>query len=247
MDEVGHIGFDVYFSKLPDPRISRKKLYPLIEILFVVLCGSICGAESWRDFVLFGESKIDLLKEYYPFSKGTLNDDVRLFLESEFKKNSTSSIDDTSTELDKGHGRLEMRHCIVSSQIDWLSQKSDWAGLKTIAMIEETCDIKGKISTERRFFISNLPPNASLIAQAVRAHWMVENNLHWTLDVVFNEDLSRVRKNHAGENMAIVRHIVINMLNKAKGAFKGVGLKALRKKAGWDNMTLLFILKQGLA
>ena len=70
MHEVGHIGFDVYFSKLPDPRISRKKLYPLIEILFVVLCGSICGAESWRNFVLFGESKIDLLKEYYPFSSG---------------------------------------------------------------------------------------------------------------------------------------------------------------------------------
>ena len=76
--------------------------------------------------------------------------------------------------------------------------------------------------------------------------WMVENNLHWTLDVVFNEDQSRVRKDHAGENMAIVRHIVINMLNKAKGAFKGVALKALRKKAGWDNDTLSFILKQGL-
>ncbi len=71
---------------------------------------------------------------------------------------------------------------------------------------------------------------------------MVENNLHWTLDVVFNEDQSRVRKNHAGENMAIVRHIVINMLT-----FKGVGLKALRKKAGWDNETLSFILKQGLS
>ena len=155
-------------------------------------------------------------------------------------------IEDTCTDLDKGHGRLEMRHCIVSSQIDWLSQKSDWAGLKTIAMIEEKCNIKEKISSERRFFISNLPPNASLIAQSFRAHWMIENNLHWTLDVVFNEDLSRVRKDHAGENMAIVRHIVINMLNKAKGAFKGVGLKALRKKAGWDNETLSVILKQGL-
>ncbi len=378
MHEVGDIGFDVYFSKLPDPRISRKKLYPLIEILFVVLCGSICGAESWRDFVLFGESKIDFLKEYYPFSngiackdtfarvfavldplafkscfvswvkslqsalqdviaidgktlcnsadlqnnrpaihmvsafatgarlvlaqqkaaeksneitaiplllkllslkdniitidamgtqkviakqihdeggfyvlalkgnQGTLNDDVRLFLESEFKKNSSSSIEDKCTDLDKGHGRIEMRTCIASSQIDWLSQKSDWAGLKTIAMIEETCNIKEKISTERRFFISNLPPNAKQIAQAVRAHWMIENNLHWTLDVVFNEDQSRVRKDHAGENMAIVRHIVINMLNKAKGVFKGVGLKALRKKAGWDNVTLSFIIKQGL-
>ncbi|MFY7698370.1 MAG: transposase family protein, partial [Legionella sp.] len=66
MDEIGQIGLDVYFSKLPDPRISRRKLYPLIEILFVVLCGSICGAESWGDFVLFGESKIDLLKKHDP-------------------------------------------------------------------------------------------------------------------------------------------------------------------------------------
>ena len=108
-------------------------------------------------------------------NQGTLNDDVRLFLESEFKRNSSSSIEDTCTDLDKGHGRIEMRTCIASSQIDWLSQKSDWAGLKTIAMIEETCNIKGKISTECRFFISNLPPNAKQIAQAVRAHWMIES------------------------------------------------------------------------
>src|SRR3990167_10270321 len=114
-------------------------------------------------------------------------------------------------------------------------------------MLEETQEKNGILSTERRFFISSLPANAKQISSAVRAHWLIENSLHWTLDVVFNEDESRVRKDHAGENMAIVRHIVINMLNKAKGAFKGVGLKALRKKAGWDNMTLLFILKQGLA
>ena len=173
-------------------------------------------------------------------NQGALNDDVRLFLESEFKKSASSSIEDTYADFDKGH--VEMRNCIVSSQIDWLSQKSDWAGLKTIAMIEETCNTKGKVSAERRFFISNWPPNARQVAQAVRADWMVENNLHWTLDVVFNEDQSRVRKNHAGENMAIVRHMVINMLT-----FKGVGLKALRKKAGWDNETLSFILKQGLS
>ena len=67
MHEVRHIGFDVYFSKLPDPRISRKKLYPLIEILFVVLCGRICGAESWRDFVLFGSSSSRLKGRMSPY------------------------------------------------------------------------------------------------------------------------------------------------------------------------------------
>ncbi len=76
---------------------------------------------------------------------------------------------------------------------------------------------------------------------SVRAHWLIENGLHWTLDVVFNEDNSRVRKDNAGENMAIIRHITLNMLNNAKKSFKNVALKALRKKAGWGNETLAFI------
>jgi len=114
----------------------------------------------------------------------------------------------------------------------------------TTAMIEETRKVGEKTSTERRFFISSLPSDAKQIALAVRAHWLIENALHWTLDVVFNEDNSRVRKDSAGENMAIVRHITLNMLNNSKKSFKNVGLKALRKKAGWGNETLEFILKQ---
>lgn len=74
-----------------------------------------------------------------------------------------------------------MRKCVVSNQIDWLIQKEQWAGLKTIAMIEETQEIKGKKSTEHRFFISSLPADAKQIGKAVRAHWLVENGLHWTL------------------------------------------------------------------
>ena len=63
-------GFQRYFGEMTDPRIERSKLYPLEEILFVVLCGSICGAESWRDFVSFGEEKLDFLREYFPFKSG---------------------------------------------------------------------------------------------------------------------------------------------------------------------------------
>lgn len=76
MQQLECNGFDIHFSELSDPRISRTKLYPLIEILFVVLCGSICGAESWRDFVLFGKEKIDLLREYYPFENGIASKDT---------------------------------------------------------------------------------------------------------------------------------------------------------------------------
>lgn len=111
-------------------------------------------------------------------------------------------------------------------------------------MIEETREIKDKKSIERRFFISSLPPDAAKIATAVRSHWKIENILHWTLDVVFNEDNSRIRKDNAGENMAMIRHITLNMLNHAKAHYKNTGIKALRKKACWGNNNLKFILEQ---
>jgi predicted transposase YbfD/YdcC len=176
-------------------------------------------------------------------NQGTLNDDVRMFLESEVAKPVSMGISDTYSESDAGHGRVESRRCVVSSQIDWLEQKTAWSGLTSLAMIEETREFKGRISVERRFFISSLPANARQIAQAVRAHWAIENTLHWTLDVVFNEDRSTVRKDHAPQNMAIVRHVVLNILNTAKKQFKGIGVKTLRKKAAWGNENLRLILK----
>lgn len=177
-------------------------------------------------------------------NQGTLSEDVKLFLETEITKKSGSAIEDQYEEVDKGHGRIETRRCVVTSQIDWLEQKPQWLGLKTIAMIEEKREIKDKTSTERRFFISSLPADAKQIASSVRAHWLVENALHWTLDVVFNEDGSRIRKKNAGQNMALIRHIVFNMLGNAKKCFKDVGLKALRKKAAWGDSTLDLILRQ---
>lgn len=375
-------GFQTHFGNLTDPRVARSKLYRLDEILFIVFCGSICSAESWRDFVLFGKEKLPFLREFFPYAagipskntfarvlaaldpeafracfiawvaslqaqsrsqstpeanpvlaidgktlrnssdnkaglspihmvsafatdtrlilaqhkvdaksneitaipallkllditgdtitidamgcqreiaeqiiaqgghyvlalkgnQGTLNEDVRLFLETEDAKTGTSRITDRHTHVDCDHGRIETRRCVVSDQLDWLGQKSAWRGLTSIAMLEETRDINGKISVERRFFISSLPANAAHIAHAIRSHWAIENTVHWTLDVVLNEDHSRIRKDHAPLNMAIVRHIVLNVLNTAKQHFKGVSLKALRKKAGWGNDTLRSIL-----
>ena len=177
-------------------------------------------------------------------NQGSLNDSVRLYLEAEAAKKTGSVIEDIYEDVDKGHGRLETRKCIVTSAVDWLDQKPEWPGLKTIAMIEETREIKGKTSIERRFFISSLPANAEQIASTVRAHWLIENALHWTLDVVFNEDYSRVRNKNAGQNMAIVRHITYNMLENGKKHYKNIGIKKLRKKAGWGNSALDLILRQ---
>lgn len=375
-DTVALTGFSSHFNQLTDPRIDRKKLYPLQEILLVVLCGAVCGAESWRDFVQFGEEKLTFLRQHFPYehgipckntfarllaaldpvafracfiawvkslqadidgviaidgktlcnsiadvegataihmvsafaaqtrlvlaqqkvaaksneitaipllldlldvsgkivtldamgcqksiakkirekgadyvlalkgNQGNLNDDVRLFLETEFDKASSVAITDRDDTADKGHGRIERRVCAVSPRVEWLTQASEWTDLTTLAMIEETREVGGKTSVERRFFISSLPADAKQIAAAVRTHWSIENTLHWTLDVTFNEDRSRVRKDNAGENMAIVRHIAFNMLNNAKKHFKSVGLKGLRKKAGWGNGTLELIIRQ---
>ena len=166
------------------------------------------------------------------------------FWKPKASKSAPSAIDDLFVETDKNHGRIETRKCVVSSQIDWLQQKSAWRELRTIAMIEEIREIGNKITTERRFFISSLPADTKQIAQAVRAHWAIENTLHWTLDVVFNEDKSRVRKDHAPQNMAIIRHVTLNVLNQAKKHFKNISIKGLRKKAGWGCATLRTILAQ---
>ena len=153
MSAIDSSGFDTYFSALPDPRISRKKLYPLTEILFVVLCGSVCGAESWRDFVLFGKEKIDFLREYYPFANGIASKDTfaRVFavLDPEaFKSCFVGWVKSLQSALQD----------VIAIDIDWLSQKSEWAGLNTIAMIEETCDIKGLYSPNVRSVKSSVQP-----------------------------------------------------------------------------------------
>ena len=337
--------FLYHFDALEDPRIDRKKLYPLPEILLVVLCGSICGARSWRDFVTFGEEKVDYLRRFLPFEneipskntfarvlsslnptlfkqcliawiqscqlalreviaidgkslrksfdkateqsaipmvsafatsskivlgqekvyeqsnemtaipklldllaiegsivsidamgtqkkiakkirgkkadyvlslKGnhsTLHDDIRLFLSAEIEKlhqAKSHKIVDQYEDHDKGHGRIEHRLCYVTDHLDWLEHRSDWCDLKTVAMVESRVTVGDTTTTEQRYFISSLPANAQELAQAIRSHWAIENSLHWVLDVTMGEDLSRVRKAHAPENMAMIRHIVLN-------------------------------------
>ena len=192
--------------------------------------------------------KIIKQKGDYVFSlkgnQSTLHDDVRLFLDTELAKNTLPSHINYYEEADKGHGRLELRKYWVTGNIEWLDNRALWSGLGSIGVVESHREIDGKTSIERRYFIGSIKPDASHFAKVVRNHWGVENQLHWTLDMVFNEDQSRVREENAAENMAIVRHCVMNMLQKAKGAFKGLSLKGLRKKAAWGESTLKAILLQ---
>lgn len=122
----------------------------------------------------------------------------------------------TSSHEDKpdtpGHGRTEIRRCWAFEAIDLLYQSKDWKDVASFAVVERVRTVGEHTSTERAYYISSLPPDAARIARAVRSHWEVENRLHWCLDVQFNDDQSRVRSGYAAHNLAIVRHIVMNLL-----------------------------------
>lgn len=168
-------------------------------------------------------------------NQGNLNDDVRLLFEKKPKK----TLFLTDEEVDKGHGRLETRRCTVTEEVNWLKeQHPQWKGLRSVIEIESQRDIKGQISTEKRYYISSLSADTKSILKTVRQHWGVENQLHWVLDMAFGDDQSRIRKGNAPSNMAIVKKTVLNLLNIVKKSMPRVSIKRMRKMAGWDNAFL---------
>lgn len=140
------------------------------------------------------------------------------------------------TEHDKGHGRIETRVCRVSDDVAWLSDMGqNWAGIQRLVMIESTRQIGDKISTEHRYYISSKPVKAVEMGRLIRAHWGIENQLHWVLDVSWGEDASLIRDKAAARNMATVRKITLNLARIAQRNHpKRVSLKNIRNLAAWD-------------
>jgi predicted transposase YbfD/YdcC len=359
-----------HFAALKDPRQLVKVLYPLPEILLLVLCATIVGADDFVEIKQWGETHMDFLRRFLPYRDGipshdALNDlmnalSPKLFSEcfitwvsglrdsdpdivavdgktsrrthakskgrqplhmvsawasrqrlvlgqeaTDVKSNEITAIplllerlelkgalvtidamgcqtkiaaaildrdadyllavkdnqpalhddikryfDDAPAEeletfqtVDGDHGRIEVRRHVVSHKVDWLAGDCRFPGIKTIAMVENRVERNGEISCERRYYICSALLLATLFANAVRCHWHIENRLHWVLDVIFREDLSRLRTGHGPHNMATVRHMAINLLRSAR---PGKSLKVRRKLAGWDPDYLYAIL-QGTA
>jgi predicted transposase YbfD/YdcC len=379
-EKTQSIAFLDHFSALVDPRQAWKVLYPLDEIMLLVLCGELAGAEGFADIALWGGMHLEFLRRFLPFARGiashdalndlfnaldhtafrdcfvawaeslrcampelagsagpevvaidgktsrrsfdtakgraalhlvsawasaqrlvlgqeaiddkeneivaiprllqmlelkgalvtidamgcqkkiaqtiqergadyllpvkdnqpTLKDDIALF----FTEQRACGFEDAETffhqTTDNDHGRLEIRRHWSTGDIDWLKRRHDWTALASIGMIEREVEHAGKIATTCHYYISSLPADAVLLARAARTHWQVENTLHWVLDVVFHDDLCRLRTGNGPQNFAIVRHIALNLLKQAKGK---ISLRGTRKKAGWSTDFLETVLR----
>jgi len=352
-----------HFSALKDPRQAWKVIYPLPEILLIVLCGTMAGAEDFADIERWAKRKLNFLRRFLPFERGvpshdtlydvmnalpaalfsecfvswvsalregapdlvaidgktsrrahaaggaplhlvsawasrqrlvlgqeavdkksneivaiprllerlelegalvtidamgcqreiaeairakgadyllalkdnwpTLAEDVRLLFERE-----PAGEDEFFVSVDGDHGRIETRRCRVSHDVAWLSTSRRFPGeprfpaLATIGMIESEVEREGKTSISRRYYLSSAILSAEQFAAAARAHWGVENRLHWILDVVFHDDLMRLRTDNGPANMAVVKHFILNLIKEIPDR---ASLKTRRKTLGWDD------------
>lgn len=137
--------------------------------------------------------------------------------------------------VEKDHGRLETRRCYAFDQLACLHRPEQWPDLQSFAVIESQRCVSGKTSTEQRFYLSSLAPDAARLGQAIRAHWSVENRLHWCMDVAFADDQMRARTGHAAHNLALLKHITLNLIRLDPTPRKG-GIKARRLIAATSDL-----------
>lgn len=162
----------------------------------------------------------------------TLKKDAKDYFESVLSEPQLFEKPQQIRTAEKGHGRYEIRKYYLSTDIEWLPQLSEWKNLRSFGMVKSKSEQNGTVSEDTRYYISSLT-DISAFAKAVRTHWGIENSLHWCLDVVFDEDHIRMRKDHTPENMAIVRHIVLNILKNFPTS-KKMSLSRKRQKCEYD-------------
>jgi predicted transposase YbfD/YdcC len=167
-------------------------------------------------------------------NQGTLHDDVRRFLDDP-----QSTVVTADPTVDADHGRIETRTATVSTDIDWLQEDHQWPGLIAIGKVARIRETTDKTTTETAYYLLSAPLSPQRFNEVVRSHWGVENRLHWRIDVVMNEDQDRTRLGHAPNNLAVLRHMALNVMQKdtTKGSLRGKF-----KRAAWNDTYLAQLL-----
>jgi predicted transposase YbfD/YdcC len=161
-------------------------------------------------------------------NQGTLFEDVRLYLNDLALMVNCQSFQ----SVDAGHGRIETRTALISTDIDWLQERHNWPGLSAIGKVTATRETGGKQTRQSRYFLLSRPLTPERFLEVTRSHWRIENSLHWVLDVTMNEDQARNRTGNGAENLALLRRMALNLARTepAKGSMRGK-----IKKAGWSD------------
>ena len=213
------------------------KLLKLLAIKGCLITIDAMGCQT-----AIAEQIIDQGGDYLLAVKGNqkhLYEDIQHLFKHAVAKNFLTDGFDEERTVNKGHGRLEIRHCQVIAHPDWLDYLrgyAQWKNLKCVVKIQSNRRAKGKRKPECRYYICSRIASAADLLAAARSHWGVENNVHWVLDVTFDEDGSRVRKGNAQQNFATMRRIALNILNQ--DITKKDSLKGKRQLAGWDESYL---------
>ena len=147
-----------------------------------------------------------------------------------------------SSSCEKGHGRIEQREVAVTSKLDWLNCKSKWKDLKTLVEITSHRTIKGKTSIKKRIFISNLVLTPERAGEIVRSHWSIENRLHWSMDVNFQEDACLSATGNAAENLATLKRLAATLIRIDLGGVRGTAKR--RRQAAWDDSWTIRLLSK---
>lgn len=203
------------------------------------IAGAVVTMDAMGCQTKISDQIVDLNADYLLSLKGNhggLHEDVVTLFESDL------APEISHVEYDGGHGRIETRHVRFSADVAWLKERHpQWRTINSIVAVTAERQQADKTTLETRYFISSLKKtNAERLGQIVRAHWGIENNLHWVLDYAFSEDAQRARKGYSASNMAVIRHLALNLLKTEKSL--KVGIKNKRLRAGWDENYLLQVL-----
>lgn len=165
-------------------------------------------------------------------NQGSLREDVELFATEQKDRGFQDTTISRHQTVDGDHGRIETRTTTVIHDADWLQERHNWPGLKSVVMVESVREIGEKTEMETRFYITSLVLLAAQLGPIIRSHWAVENSLHWVMDMIFRDDECRVRTEHAPANFTTIKHMAHNLIRRAPGKDS---LRVRRKVAAWDD------------